>query len=179
MTRLCDTIHAALGRVLVVLVSVMALTVGWQVSSRLLARLCLALDWPVFIQPSRWTEELAGFQLSWVALLGAAWVLRQGAHPGLDLFYRQLAPRLRRRADILGAALVALFALVVLVYGGIRLVLMTRELDQLTAALGWPMALVYSVVPVAGLLLTLFAVESLVASLQASASASASAEDTP
>jgi TRAP-type C4-dicarboxylate transport system permease small subunit len=137
----------------------MALTVAWQVSSRLLARLCLALDWPVFIQPSRWTEELAGFQLSWVALLGAAWVLREGAHPGLDLVHRQLGPRLRRLADVLGALLIALFSTVVFVYGGIRLVVMTQQLGQKTAALGWPMAAVYSVVPVAGALLTLFALE--------------------
>lgn len=169
MKRICDVIHAALGRALVVLVGVMALTVAWQVSSRLLARLCLALDWPVFIQPSRWTEELAGFQLSWVALLGAAWVLREGAHPGLDLLYRQLGPRLRRGADVLGAALIALFSMVVFVYGGVRLVQMTQELDQRTAALGWPMAVVYSVVPVAGALLTLFALESLLRALRAPA----------
>ena len=166
MKRLCTVIHAALGRALVVLVGVMALTVAWQVSSRLLARLCLALDWPVFIQPSRWTEELAGFQLSWVALLGAAWVLREGAHPGLDLFYRQLGPRLRRGADVLGTTLVALFSVVVLVYGGLRLVVMTQQLGQRTAALGWPMAAIYSVVPVAGALLALFAFESLVQTLR-------------
>jgi TRAP-type C4-dicarboxylate transport system permease small subunit len=163
--RLCDVIHGALGRALVVLVAIMALTVAWQVSSRLLARLCLAMDWPVFIQPSRWTEELAGFQLSWVALLGAAWVLREGAHPGLDLVYRQLAPRLRRGADVLGASLIGLFSVVVLVYGGLRLVFMTQALDQRTAALGWPMAVVYSVVPAAGALLTLFALEALLRSL--------------
>ena len=161
MKRLCDVVHAALGRALVVLVSVMALTVAWQVSSRLLARLCLTMDWPVLIQPSRWTEELAGFQLSWVALLGAAWVLREGAHPGLDLVYRQLGPGLRRGADALGATLIALFSVVVLVYGGLRLVFMTQQLGQRTAALDWPMAAVYSVVPVAGALLTLFALESL------------------
>jgi TRAP-type C4-dicarboxylate transport system permease small subunit len=140
--------------------------VAWQVSSRLLARLCLALDWPVFVQPSRGSEELAGFQLSWVALLGAAWVLREGAHPGLDLVHRQLGPGLRRGADLLGAALVALFSVVVLVYGGLRLVVMTQELGQKTAALGWPMAAVYSVVPVAGALLALFALEALLQTLR-------------
>jgi TRAP-type C4-dicarboxylate transport system permease small subunit len=163
--RLCDVVHDTLGRALVVLLGVMTLTVAWQVSSRLLARFCLAMDWPVFIQPSRWTEELAGFQLSWVALLGAAWVLREGAHPGLDLIYRQLAPRLRQGADVLGAALIALFSVVVLVYGGLRLVFMTQDLGQRTAALGWPMAAVYSVVPVAGALLTLFALETLLRAL--------------
>jgi len=169
--RLCDAVHGALGHVLVVLLGIMTLTVGWQVFSRLVARLCLALDWPVLVQPSRWTEELAGFQLSWVALLGAAWVLRRGEHPGLDLVYQKLGPRLRRGADLLGSGLVALFAVVVLVYGGLRLVQMTHELGQKTAALGWPMAAVYSVVPVAGLLLTLFAAEALASSLHASPAA--------
>jgi TRAP-type C4-dicarboxylate transport system permease small subunit len=166
MTRLCDVVHDLLGRALVVLVAAMALTVGWQVSSRLLVRACLALDWPVLVQPSRGTEELAGFQLSWVALLGAAWVLRRGEHPALDVLYRLLAPPLQRVADVVGSALVGLFALVVLVYGGLRLVQMTRELGQKTAALGWPMAAVYSVIPVAGLLLALFALEALLAALR-------------
>jgi TRAP-type C4-dicarboxylate transport system permease small subunit len=163
--RLCDVVHRTLGGALILLVAVMAVTVAWQVSSRLLARVCLAMDWPVFIQPSRWTEELAGFQLSWVALLGAAWVLREGAHPGLDLVHRQLGPRLRRGADVLGAALVAFFSVAVLVYGGLRLVVMTHQLGQRTAALDWPMAAVYSVVPVAGALLALFAFESLTRAL--------------
>jgi len=166
VTRFCGAVHAILGRVLVVLMGVMVLTVGWQVSSRLLARLCLALDWPVLVQPSRWTEELAGFQLAWVALLGAAWVLRRGEHPSLDLLYQHLGPRLRRVADVLGAGLVAFFALVVLVWGGARLVQMTQELGQKTAALGWPMSAIYSVVPVAGLLLTLFAAESFLLALR-------------
>jgi TRAP-type C4-dicarboxylate transport system permease small subunit len=167
--RACDAVHAALGHALVALLGVMTLTVGWQVFSRLVARLCLALDWPVLVQPSRWTEELAGFQLSWVALLGAAWVLRRGEHPGLDLLYEKLPPGLRRGADVLGSLLVALFALVVLVYGGLRLVQMTHELGQRTAALGWPMSAVYSVVPVAGLLVALFATEALIGALQAPA----------
>lgn len=174
MTRFCAAVHAVLGRVLVALVGVMVLTVGWQVSSRLIARLCLALDWPVLVQPSRWTEELAGFQLAWVALLGAAWVLRRGEHPSLDLLYQHLGPRLRRGADVLGSGLVALFALVVFVWGGARLVQMTQELGQKTAALGWPMSAVYSVVPVAGLLLALFAAESFLLALRA-----APAEESP
>jgi TRAP-type C4-dicarboxylate transport system permease small subunit len=146
--------------------SVMALTVGWQVASRLLARLSLRMGWPPLVEPSRWTEELAGFQLAWVALLGAAYALRRGEHLGFDLLHQRLGPAGRRRADVLGSALVALFSLFVMGYGGLRLVLMTRELGQRTAALGWPMAVFYAVVPVAGVLLALFVVEALVQRLR-------------
>jgi TRAP-type C4-dicarboxylate transport system permease small subunit len=166
LTRICDRVHAVLGHALVFLVAVMALTVGWQVASRLLARLSMRLKWALLVEPSRWTEELAGFQLAWVALLGAAYALRRGEHLGFDLLHRSLPPAGRRLADVAGSALVALFALVVLVWGGLELVLMTRELGQRTAALGWPMAVVYSVVPVAGLLLALFALEALVRAMR-------------
>ena len=166
MTRICDRVHAVLGHALVVLVAVMALTVGWQVASRLLARFSMRMGWAQLVEPSAWTEELAGFQLAWVALLGAAYALRRGEHLGFDLLHQWLSPAARLRADMAGSVLVALFALVVLVWGGLELVLMTRELGQRTAALGWPMAAVYSVVPVAGLLLALFALESLMGALR-------------
>jgi TRAP-type C4-dicarboxylate transport system permease small subunit len=162
MTSFCDRVHALLGQVLVALMCVMTLTVGWQVASRLLARLAMRMEWGPLVEPSRWTEELAGFQLGWVALLGAAYALRRGEHLGFDLFYQHLSPALRRWADVAGGTLIALFSLVVLVWGGSSLVLMTRELGQRTAALGWPMAWVYSVVPAAGLLLALFALEAIV-----------------
>ena len=148
------------------LVGIMALTVGWQVASRLLARLSMRMGWALLVEPSPWTEELAGFQLAWVALLGAAYALRRGEHLGFDLLHQWLSPSGQRWADVAGALLIALFSLVVLVWGGLNLVFMTRDLGQRTAALGWPMAVVYSVVPVAGLLLTLFAVESLLARLR-------------
>jgi TRAP-type C4-dicarboxylate transport system permease small subunit len=166
VTRLCERIHAWLGHALVALVAIMTLTVGWQVASRLLARLSLAAGWPLLVEPSRWTEELAGFQLAWVALLGAAYALRRREHLGFDLFYLRLGPGGRRLADALVAVLVGLFSAVVLCYGGTHLVLMTRELGQRTAALGWPMAFIYTVVPVAGALFVLFAAESLVRCLR-------------
>jgi len=159
VSGLCERLHAALGHALVALVGLMTLTVGWQVASRLLARLSMTMGWPLLVEPSRWTEELAGFQLSWVALLGAAYALRRGEHLGFDLLHQRLSPTARRRVDALVAALVACFSAFVLGYGGLRLVLMTRELGQRTAALGWPMAAVYSVVPVAGALFVLFAAE--------------------
>ncbi|HSB61177.1 MAG TPA: TRAP transporter small permease subunit, partial [Vicinamibacteria bacterium] len=139
---------------------------GWQVASRLLARMSLSMGWPVLVEPSRWTEELAGFQLAWLALLGAAYALRRGEHLGLDVLHQRLSPAARRRADVAVSALVALFSLGVLGYGGLRLVLMTTELHQRTPALGWPMAVIYSVVPVTGVILGLFAGETLLKSLR-------------
>ena len=149
----------ALRAVLVVLLTAMTLTVVWQVLSRLLAKATVAYGLPLLIEPSRWTEEMASFQLGWLALLGAAYALRKHEHLGFDFLYLKMSPAGQRRTEILVRAIVILFSLVVLVYGGARLVVMTYQLKQTTAGLQWPMAVIYAVIPVNGLLMTFFAVE--------------------
>ena len=149
----------ALRLVLVVLLTAMTLTVVWQVLSRLLAKATVSYGLPLLIEPSRWTEEMASFQLGWLALLGAAYALRKHEHLGFDYIYLKMSGGARRRTELLVRVLVVLFALVVLVYGGMRLVFMTIQLRQTTAGLQWPMAVIYTVIPLSGLLMSLFAVE--------------------
>jgi TRAP-type C4-dicarboxylate transport system permease small subunit len=148
---------------LVVLTGAMTLTVFWQVLSRMLSRLAVRFGLPALVEPSRWTEELAGFQLGWLALLGAVYAYRHRQHLGFELFYRRMTPAGRRATDVFGAVAVLGFALTVLVFGGLRLVTLTLELGQTTAALQWPMGAVYAVIPVSGGLMALFALESLLA----------------
>lgn len=149
----------ALRTALVVLLAAMTLTVVWQVLSRLLAKASVTYGLPLLIEPSRWTEEMASFQLGWLALLGAAYALRKHEHLGLDFIYLQMTEAGRRRTELFVRAVVILFSLVVFVYGGSRLVLMTFQLKQTTAGLQWPMAVIYAVIPVSGLLMALFAAE--------------------
>ena len=154
-----DRLEYALRVALVVLLTAMTLTVVWQVLSRLLAKFSVSYGFQLLIEPSRWTEEMASFQLGWLALLGAAYALRKHEHLGFDFFYLKMSPATQRRAEILVRVMVILFSLVVLVYGGMRLVLMTIQLRQTTAGLQWPMSVIYSVIPLSGLLMSLFAVE--------------------
>jgi TRAP-type C4-dicarboxylate transport system permease small subunit len=162
----CDRLEAGLRQLLVVVVAVMVLTVTWQVLSRLLARLAVWLDLPLLVEPSRWTEELAGFELAWLALLGAVYALRRREHPGFDLVYSKMSAATRRYADLAGFGLIMAFSLIVLTYGGGLLVRLTLELGQTTAALGWPMGVVYSVIPISGVLMTVFALEGFLESLR-------------
>jgi TRAP-type C4-dicarboxylate transport system permease small subunit len=155
----CDALESALRVVLCVLLTVMTVTVVWQVASRLLARASVAYGLPLLIEPSRWTEELASFQLGWLALLGAAYALRKHEHLGFDFLYLKMTRAAQQRTELLVRGLVVAFALVVLVYGGTRLVVMTSQLHQTTAGLQWPMAVIYGVIPITGILMALFALE--------------------
>lgn len=167
MKRFCDGVEAALRVLLCALVTAMTLTVVWQVLSRFLSQISLRLGLPLIIEPSRWTEEMASFQLGWLALLGAVYALRKYEHLGFDYIYLKMSARGRVWTDRLVHSLIAAFALVVLGYGGSRLVFMTYQLQQMTPALQWPMSVIYLVIPLSGLLMALFAIESLVREEQA------------
>jgi TRAP-type C4-dicarboxylate transport system permease small subunit len=148
VTRVADRAERVLAWVLVVLMSVMVIDVSWQVASRF-----------VFRAPSSFTEELAGFLLIWIGLLGAAYGFRTRAHLGIDLLVTKLQGAPRRTATILAHALVGLFALSTMVVGGIRLVQLAFQLEQISAAMGIRMGFVYLALPIAGVLIILFSVE--------------------
>lgn len=145
-------VHAerALAWVLVVLMSVMVIDVSWQVVSRF-----------VFRAPSSFTEELAGFLLIWIGLLGAAYGVRTRAHLGIDLLVTRLNGIAQEAATILAHLLVAGFALSVMVIGGTRLVQLAFQLNQISAAMGIRMGFVYLALPIAGGVIIVFSCEAI------------------
>ena len=136
----------ALTRALILLMLFLVGAVLWQVVSRY-----------VFTSPSSWTEELARFLLIWIALLGGVYAFRTGMHLGLDILPKKLSGRPGRILKIFSLLMVLLFSVTVLVAGGANLVILTWELRQYSAVLGLPMALVYTVIPVSGALISIYA----------------------
>ncbi|MEO9947316.1 TRAP transporter small permease [Paraglaciecola sp.] len=129
----------------IILVSITAV-VCWQVFSRY-----------VLAEPSSITEELSRFLLIWLTVLGSAYAYRKRSHLGLDIIYNQGTRLQRRIMHIMIHTSVALFALFVMILGGIRLVLMTYELGQKSAVMGIDIGLVYIVLPTSGLLILIYA----------------------
>jgi TRAP-type C4-dicarboxylate transport system permease small subunit len=157
--KISRILESALKIVLCVLFASLIATVLWQVFSRLVSKISVAYDLPQIIQPSKWTEELAVFQLAWLALLGAAYAMRTYAHLGFESIEQAMSPRQKKITDYAARFAVILFCATVMIYGGAKLVSMTLELDQTTPALQIPMAYVYVVIPLSGILMTLFAIE--------------------
>lgn len=138
MRKIIDSI---IGHTLIALVAVMVINVLWQVASRYLLK-----------APSGFTDELAGFLLMWVGLLGAAYATGQRLHLAIDLLPRKMSEAGQKRNNILVNGLIMLFALLVMVVGGGRLVYLTLSLNQLSSALQVPLGYVYAVIPLSGLL---------------------------
>jgi len=148
LVHACDSL---LRFALIALMGVLVLSITWQVTSRYFLR-----------DPSSWTEELARFTLVWAGLLGAVYAYRTHAHVGIDILAEKLSGAGRRRLETLTALCVIAFAVPVIVVGGTNLVLITAELKQTSAALGIQMAWVYAVIPLSGILLSLYAIFNMV-----------------
>ena len=135
-------IDKVLSNVLVFLMAVMVASVSWQVISRYILN-----------DPSSITEELARYLLVWIGILGAAYASGQKAHIAITLFPDKLSPDRRKILDVVLYCIIILFAITALVIGGSRLVYITYKLGQESASLNLPLFIVYSVVPLSGLLI--------------------------
>lgn len=143
-------VDAIIGVVLVVLMAAMTLDVLWGVLTRY-----------VLGSQASWSEELARFLLIWIGILGAAYASGQRMHLAIDLLEPKLSIPNQKKLGFFIRILILLFALTVMVIGGIRLIYITQTLGQLSPALRVPMAIIYSVLPISGLLVIYYKMEEL------------------
>jgi TRAP-type C4-dicarboxylate transport system permease small subunit len=124
-------VDTALGWVLTAVMGLAVVNVLWQVFTRY-----------VLASPSGYTDEAARYLLVWVGLLGAAYAAGRRLHLAVDLLPRKLEGRARGVLGLVIDLLIGLFALLVMVFGGARLVALTLLLEQRSAALGVPLGYV-------------------------------------
>jgi TRAP-type C4-dicarboxylate transport system permease small subunit len=143
-------IDKVVGFVLVVLMVVMTVDVLWGVFTR------YAMG-----NQASWSEELARFLLIWIGILGAAYASGQKMHLAIDLLRSKLSENGQKRLSTFICTLVTLFSICVLIIGGLRLIYITEVLGQLSPALRVPMAGVYMVVPISGVLVVYYQIQKL------------------
>ena len=117
----------------------------------------------VFGQAVSWTEEVPRYLLIWISFLGAAACVAKREHVGFDILFNALPARVRR---LLGAAIGLLilgFGWIVLRYG---IVFVQDFGDDLMETIPFKNYWYYLALPVSGALLMLFAVKTVVDSLQ-------------
>jgi TRAP-type C4-dicarboxylate transport system permease small subunit len=132
---------------LVILMSVLVLDVLWQVISRY-----------ILSSPSSFTDELAGFLLIWVGVLGAAYVAGRKEHLAIDILVQKSPPARQRLLLHIIYSLIFLFALSVMVTGGSVLMYTRFALQVKSAALELPLGYVYVVLPISGLIIMYYEV---------------------
>jgi len=137
-----NKIDKVLTKLLIIIMSIMVINVLWQVFSRYFLG-----------APSSFTDELARYLMIWIGILGAAYVSGRNKHVAIDVLPSRLSAKTQKKLRLVVRILIILFCLFALVIGGFRLVYVTYVLDQYSPALQVPLAAVYMVIPISGLLI--------------------------
>lgn len=140
---------------LIVILGTMTLNVLWQVFTRFVLR-----------DPSSYTEELARYLLVWLGLLGGAYAVGKKMHLAIDLVPMMVKGRKRIILEMIIQAAVFLFALCVVLIGGLNLVGITLTLRQISAALQIQLGYVYLALPVSGILMMFYSASSMYECIQ-------------
>jgi TRAP-type C4-dicarboxylate transport system permease small subunit len=135
-------IDKILGTALSLIMGIMVVNVLWQVFTRF-----------VMETPSSFTDELARYLMIWVGVLGAAYISGRRMHVAIDLLPAKLNKEGQVKLKVFINCIIIIFCFFALVGGGSRLVYITFVLEQYSPALQIPLALVYVVIPISGLLI--------------------------
>lgn len=149
--KLVDKIFHKINRtievLLVIIFGLLVIDVLWQVFSRYVLNTSFSF-----------TEEFARFSLIWLSILGAAYLNAKKEHLSMDFLYQKFSKENQEKVSILIEVFIFLFALVVMVIGGLNLVYTTLHLGQLSGTLRIPLGYVYAILPFCGLLIMFFSV---------------------
>ncbi|MDY3765451.1 MAG: TRAP transporter small permease [Lachnospiraceae bacterium] len=113
-----------------------------------------------FNSPSTISEELLTYSFTWMALLASAYVFGKRDHMRMGFLADKLTGTPRKILEIVIECLVMLLAGSVMVYGGYNIMQLT--MTQVTASLGIPMGVVYTVVPLSGILIVFYSILNIV-----------------
>lgn len=127
----------------ITILGLMVLLVLWQVIARYF-----------FNNPSAFSEVLTRYLFVWLVMLTATFVFGQREHMYISFVQNLFPAKVKQITDIVIEIIVIFFALAVMVYGGIRITAM--QMVQLDSTLQIPMGYVYAIIPVAGVIITLY-----------------------
>jgi TRAP-type C4-dicarboxylate transport system permease small subunit len=143
MNKVSDALNRLCEFALMVFLSAMTLVVFLEILFRY-----------VFHLPLFWTEEFARYCLVWSSLLGATIAFKRGEHIAMTFFLDRFPPR-SRRVLVFAAEMSVAAILLVILWGGIHLIMVTSR--QLSPALRISMAIPYVALPIAAVVMLVHA----------------------
>lgn len=145
MNLIENRLNTILEKILITILGVMVINVSWQVFSRY-----------VLATPSSFTDELARYLMIWLGVMGTAYVSGKRLHVAIDILPDKLSPKRQVKLKKIINLIIILFAILIFVVGGSKLVYLSYILGQKSAALQIPLYVVYLCIPLSGLCIVFF-----------------------
>jgi TRAP-type C4-dicarboxylate transport system permease small subunit len=143
-------IDSVLEKLVLLILVLMLVSVVWQVFSRFVLR-----------APSTITDEVSSFSLIWVGLLGAAYAAGKNLHLAIDLIPEAVVKKSQNLFNGIVFISITIFAFTVMIIGGFRLVQLSFQFGQTSATLKIPLGFIYMVVPISGVLICYYSMDTL------------------
>ena len=129
----------------VVLIAVMVLLVVWQIVARYLLH-----------QPSSFSEALTTYMFVWLVVVTATYAFGSRDHMCISFLNDKLRGMAHTVVNILIELITIVFAALVMTYGGA--VIARMNLVQVDAALHIPTGVIYSVIPICGVIIIFYCI---------------------
>ena len=102
------------------------------------------------------TEELTIYSMMWITLFGSAYTFGLKKHIAIDVLSGKIKERNRWKLKVLVEVIIAVFAILILMGGGIRLLYVTFKLGQVSSVMQVPKGWIYLAIPVSGLVTLIY-----------------------
>lgn len=110
----------------------------------------------VFKSPSTISEELIAYSFAWMSMFAASYVFGKRDHMAMVFFIERFNKKTQLKIGLLSEVVILLFSVGVLVCGGKAITTLT--MTQMSPALRVSMGYVYSVLPVCGVITSIYCI---------------------
>lgn len=133
----------------IILMGIMTILVTWQVITRY-----------VFNNPSVFTEKTCQYLFVWLIMYGSAYVFGKREHMKISFVRDMARPSIQKILDCLQEIIIAIFTIGVMIYGGYWGSM--TQLAQSDATLGIPIGVIYSAIPISGVIVIFYVVNNII-----------------
>lgn len=145
MTNFKKALDKILGWFCILIFSLMVIFTTYQVIVRY-----------VFSSPSAVSETLTRYLFVWLILYSAAYVFGQKDHINIGYLKEKISEPVKQKVNIIIELITIAFSILVLIYGGIKVT--NLNMLQFDSILGIPTGLIYSCIPIAGVLIIFYSI---------------------
>lgn len=143
--KLNEALMKVVDYLIVLLMTTLVILITFQVVNRFILHI-----------PAAWTEEMGRYNFVWLSLLAAVRALKDRAHLSVDILTMNLKGKSKITVDIVADLMTLIFCIILMVTGYQYTV---ANIGNYCEFGKFPLYIIYSVIPLSGLLLCLVSLE--------------------
>lgn len=143
LDKIKEIVDYIMSTICISLVAILTVLVTYQVVTRYL-----------FDSPSNISEILSRYLFIWLILFGGAYVFGSREHMSIEFIKNRFSKKIQIYLDMFSELTILVFALSIMFLGGFNA--SVKQMWQLDSALQLPMGIIYSSIPISGIIIIFY-----------------------